>query len=126
MKINLRTYRVVFLTILFLEVIFMSGTYFYKMLNVPVLSDIFPTDSQAIILSILYGIKFFVLIFVVFKVKSFYKFFVVLSAVIAFSVVFYERFSLTAFLVEGVLIIISFLGIVCTYENKATAKKNKK
>ncbi|QAA31702.1 hypothetical protein [Clostridium manihotivorum] len=126
MKINLRTYRVVFITILFLETLFMSGTYFYKMLKVPVLSDIIPTDSQTIILSILYGIRFLVLIFVAFRVKSFYKFFMVLSAVIAFSVVFYERFSLTAFLVEGVLFIISVLGVVCSYENKATTKKNKK
>ncbi|GKU23601.1 hypothetical protein [Clostridium folliculivorans] len=116
MKNNLKNYRVVFLTILFLECFFMSGVYFYKQLSIPVLSAIIPTESQTIVLSALYVIKLILLIFVIFKIKSTYKIFILISIIIGVSTILYEKMNLLFILVEGVLCIIGILSILCSFE----------
>ncbi|MBK1812895.1 hypothetical protein JHL18_19930 [Clostridium sp. YIM B02505] len=116
MKSSLKNYRVVFLTILFLECFLMSGVYFYKQLSIPVLAYIIPTESQTIVISSLYIIKLILLIFVVFKVRSTYKIFILISIIIGVSTILYEKMSLIFILAEGVLCIVSVLSILCSPE----------
>lgn len=122
MKNSLKNYRVVLLTILFLECFFMSGVYFYKQLSIPALADMIPTESQTIVLSILYVIKLILLIFLIFKVKSTYKIFILISVIIGISTILYEKMDLIFILAESVLCIISILSVVCSLE-KAKVRK---
>ncbi|GFZ30939.1 hypothetical protein CSC2_14650 [Clostridium zeae] len=116
MKNSLKNYRVVFLTILFLECFFMSGVYFYKQLSVPVLAGMIPTESQTIVLSTLYILKLILLIFVIFKMRSTYKIFIIISMIIGISTILYEKMNLIFILAEGVLCIVSILTIICSSE----------
>jgi hypothetical protein len=122
MKNSLKNYRVVFLTILFLECFFMSGVYFYKQMSIPVLADIIPTESQTIVLSALYIIKLILLIFVTFKVRSIYKIFILISIIISISTILYEKMNLLFILVEALLCVICILSIVCSPEKSRTRK----